>query len=73
MLKQSYKASAVKNKSSKRNQTLLKSKIGRKELINAWRLKVSEAEEKDLMGILTLFNSDIYNSGQDFAKNSYLI
>tara|TARA_A100001015_G_C15002286_1_gene719047 strand:- start:348 stop:1286 length:939 start_codon:yes stop_codon:yes gene_type:complete len=73
MLKQSYKASAVKNKSSKRNQALLKSKIGRKELINAWRLKVSEAEEKDLMGILDLFNMDVYQVGQNFARSSYLV
>ena len=73
MHKQSDKASAVRKKSSAANQALLKSRQGRKELIHTWRKKVTEAEEADLMGILDLFNMDLYQAGQNFARSSYLV
>ena len=73
MHRQSDKASAVRKKSSAVNQALLKSRQGRKELIHTWRKKVTEAEEADLMGILDLFNMDVYQVGQNFAKSSYLV
>ncbi len=73
MLDQSYRASAVKRKSTKENQKLLEGLKSRELLINSWRSNVSETEEMDLMSILDLFEIDVYKYGRDCALDNYLL
>lgn len=73
MLKQSFRASAVKRKSTREKQELLEAKENRLLLINNWRTKISRVEEERLLSILSLFEINIYKMGQDYADSRYLI
>lgn len=65
--------SSSSDQSSSNRQKLLSDNANRRKLISDWRNKIDEAEEKDLMGILELFNLDVYVSGRDTVTEKYSI